>query len=107
MKKKETDIKKNKKPVITVLVVVIGNSFFGLLLPILFIPSGFLDSTTLYVHVSVVGCVISPNIGYAALLVDPFAYGLYFRQVREPMMRLLKRIICPCKFKSSAIAPQS
>ena len=107
LKKKQTNIKKNKKPVITLLVVVMGNSFFGLLLPLLFIPSGFLDSTTLYVYESVVGYMISPNLGYVALLVHPFAYGLYFRQVREPMIRLLKRIICLCKFKSPAVAPQT
>ena len=104
LKKKEASIKKNLKPVITLLVVVMGNSFFGLLFGILFIPAVLLDSPTVYE--SVVRYVITPNIGYVTFLIHPFAYALYFKQVRKPMMRLLKRITCPCKCKSPAVAPQ-
>ena len=104
LKKKEASIKKNLKPVITLLVVVMGNSFFGLLFGILRISAVYLDSPTVYKNV--VRCIITPNIGYVASLIHPFAYALYFKQVREPMMRLLKRITCPCKCKSAAVAPQ-
>ena len=104
LKKKEAKIKKNLKPMITLLVVVMGNSFFGLLFPILYISVALLDSPTVYE--SVVRYVITPNIGYVTFLIHPFAYALYFKQVREPMMRLLKRITCPCKCKSAAVAPQ-
>ena len=104
LKKKEATIKKNLKPVITLLVVVMGNSFFGLLFGILFIPAVLLDSPTVYK--SVVRYVITPNLGYVVSLIHPFAYALYFKQVREPVMRLLKRITCPCKCKSAAVAPQ-
>ena len=44
LKKKESNIKKNLKPVITLLVVVMGNSFFGLLLPMLLFLGALLDS---------------------------------------------------------------
>ena len=104
LKKKEANIKKNLKPMVTLLIVVMGNSFFGLLFPILYIPAVLLDSPTVYE--SVVRYVIIPNIGYVTFLIHPFAYALYFKQVREPMMRLLKRITCPCKCKSAAVAPQ-
>ena len=104
LKKKEVTIKKSLKPVITLLVVVMGNSFFGLLFGVLFIPAVLLDSPTVYE--SVVRFVIAPNIGYITFLLHPLAYGLYFKQVREPMMRLLYGITCPCKCKSAAIAPE-
>ena len=44
LKKKEAKIKKKLKPVITLLVVVMGNSFIGFLFSILYIPAVFLDS---------------------------------------------------------------
>ena len=104
LKKKEAKIKKKLKPVITLLVVVMGNSFIGFLFSIFYIPSVFLDSPIVYE--SIVQCVIIPNIGYVASLLHPFAYGLYFKQIREPMMRLLRGITCPCKHKSAAVAPE-
>ena len=103
LRKKEANIRKHLKPIITLLVVVMGNSFIGLLFPILFASATLLESPTVYE--SVIRYIIAPNIGYISLLLHPFAYALYFKQVREPMMRLLKRITCPCKCKSSAVAP--
>ena len=104
LKKKEAKIKRNLRPVITLLIVVMGNAIFGLLLPMLYIPAAFLESPEVYV--SVVNYVIVPAMAYVTFLIHPFAYALYFKQVREPMMRLLKRITCPCKCKSAAVAPQ-
>ena len=104
LKKKEATIRKHLKPVITLMVTVIGNSFIGLLFPILFVSATFLEPPTLYEKI--VRYIITPNIGYLTFLLHPFAYALYFKQVREPMMRLLKRITCPCKCKSVAVAPE-
>ena len=103
LKKKEANIRKQLKPMITLLVVVMGNSFIGLLFPILFVSAALLESPTVYE--SVVRYIIAPNVGYTTFLIHPFAYALYFKQVRKPMMRLLKRITCPCKCKSAAVAP--
>ena len=103
LRKKEANIRKHLKPMITLMVVVMGNSFIGLLFPILFVSATLLDSPTVYE--SVVRYIIAPNFGYVAFLLHPFAYALYFKQVREPMMRLLKWITYPCKCKSVAIAP--
>ena len=97
LKKKQATIKKHFKPMITLLVVVLGSSSIGLLLPLLFIQS---------VNEGVIRYVIVPNMGFFSILFHPFVYGLYFKQVREPMMRLLNRITCPCKCKSAAVAPQ-
>ena len=106
LKKKEANIRKNLKPVITLLVVVMGNAIFGLLLPILFIPPLFLDPSEVLMYINIIGYLIIPNIGYVNILLHPFTYALYFKQVREPMMRLLKRITHPCKCKSAAVATQ-
>ena len=104
LKKKQATIKKHLKPMITLLVVVLGSSSAGLLFPLLFLSAVFLDSPAVYERV--IRYVVAPNIGFFSLLFHPFVYGLYFKQVREPMMRLLKRITCPCKCKSAAVAPQ-
>ena len=104
LKKKEATIKKHLKPIITLLVVVLGSTSIGLLFPLLFLLTVFLESGTLYEEVT--RHVVGNNIGFTVLLFHPLVYGLYFKQVREPMMRLLKRITCPCKCKSAAVAPQ-
>ena len=104
LKKKNANISKHLKPVITLMVVVMGNSLIGLIFSILVVPAVYLDSPMVYK--AVVIYLIIPNIGYVNLLLHPFAYGLYFKQVREPMMRLLKRITQLCKCKSAAVAPE-
>ena len=104
LKKKQTTIKKHLKLMITSLVVVLGTSSIGLLFPLLFIQTVFLESPEVYE--GIMRYVVGPNVGFLSLLFHPFVYGLYFKQVREPMMRLLKRITCPCKCKSAAVAPQ-
>ena len=104
LKEKEATIKKHHKPMITLLVVVLGSTSIGLLFPLLFYPTVFLESDTLYERV--IRHVVGSNIGFTSLLLHPLVYGLYFKQVREPMMRLLKGITCPCKHKSAAVAPQ-
>jgi len=103
LKKKQATIKKHLKPMITLLVVVLGSSTIGMLFPLLYIPAVFLESPIVYERV--MRYVVAPNIGYISLLLHPFVYGLYFKQIREPMMSFLKRITCPCKFKSAAVAP--
>ena len=104
LKKKNADIKKHIKPVITLMVVVMGNSFIGLIFSILLVSALYIDSPMVYK--TVVIYLITPNISHVNLLLHPFAYALYFKQVREPMMRLLKRITRLCKCKSAAVAPE-
>ena len=103
LKKKEASIKKHLKPMITLLVVVLGSTSTGFIFPLLFIPAVFLESPEVYE--GVMRYVVAPNIGLIQILLHPLVYGLYFKQVREPMMRLLKGITCPCKCKSAAVAP--
>ena len=104
LKKKQASVKKHLKPMITLLVVVLGTSSIGLLFPLLYIPVVFLESPTVYEEF--IQYMVTSNSGYLLLLFHPFVYGLYFKQVRDPMMRLLKRITCPCKCKSATVAPE-
>ena len=103
LKKKEANIKKHLKPMITLLVVVLGSTSIGLLFPLLYIPVVFLKPPKVYEVV--IRFVVAPNIGFISLLLHPLVYGLYFKQVREPMMRLLRGITRSCKSKSAAVAP--
>ena len=104
LKKKQATVKKHRKPMITLLVVVLGTASFGLLTPLLIIPTVLLESPAVYVKV--MQYVVGPNIIYFSLLLHPFVYGLYFKQVREPMMRLLKRITRLCRCKSATVSPE-
>ena len=103
LKKKQATIKKHLKPMITLLVVVLGSTSIGMLFPLLFIPTIFLESPAVYE--GVMRYVVGPNIGFLSLLFLPFVYGLYFKQVRDPMMRLLKGVTSTCKHKSAVVAP--
>jgi len=87
---------------ITLLVVVLGSSAFGLLLPLLYFPVIALDSPAVYENFVRYG--VTPNVGYLIYLLHPFVYGLYYKQVREPMMKVLKRVTCRKKFNS--VVPQ-
>ena len=104
LKKKQATIKTHLKPMITLLVVVLGSSSFGLLFPIFYIPARTLESSELYEDM--ITYMVAPNIGYLVVLLHPFVYGLYYKQVREPMMQVLRRVICRSKFNSATVAPQ-
>ena len=102
LKKKQIAIKKHRKPMVTLLVVVLGTSSFGLLFPLMFIPTIFLENPVAYEEF--IYLVAGPITAFTSFLFHPFVYGLYFKQVREPMMRLLKRITFQCKCKSASVA---
>ena len=103
LKKKQATIKKHRKPMIT-LIAVVATSFFGFLFAIILLPIALLESPAFYQDI--MQYVVRPNISYFSLMFHPFVYGLYFKQVREPMMRSLKRISHLCRCKSTAVAPQ-
>jgi len=92
------------KSIVTLLVVVFGSMACGLLFPLLYIPARLLESALTYENV--MKYVIGTNIGYIILLLHPFVYGLYYKQVRDPMIASLKRILCQDKFCSAVVAPQ-
>jgi len=103
LKKKQATIKTHLKPMITLLVVVLGSSGIVLLFPLLYFPVKILTTSTVYEDM--MKYVITPNFGYLVIFFNPFVYGLYYKQVREPMIKVLKTITCRNKFNS--VAPQA
>jgi len=99
LKKKQRNIRRNMKPIITLLVVNLAN-----ILGFLFFVVLFLFVSVLVDHQEFLQYVIIANSPYLVHLVNPITYGLYFRQVREPMMKCLKRLTRMNKV--NAVAPQ-
>ena len=91
LKKKQANIRKNLKPMITLLVVALGGTVIGLLYPLLSVAMKLLEPSTFY-H-CIMSDIINPNIFYIIILLQPLAYGLYFKQIRDPMMKLMKSIV--------------
>ena len=101
LKKKQAAIKKNWKPMITLMVVVLGSLGIGLFFPLISIAVKILGASE-----GILTYAIGSNIGYLVLLINPFVYGLYFKQVREPMMKTLRGLLCRNKCNTAVVAPQ-
>ena len=98
----QCNIRQNMKPVITLLVVVVSGVSLNLLFIIVYLLGRFLVDSQVY-H-EFMEYVIRPNSGYVFRFLQPLVYGLYFKQVREPMMACLKRFVR--KNKVNSVAPQ-
>ena len=99
LKKKQRNIRRNRKPIITLLVVIFGSVFISIIITVLYIVGGLWITSPAY-H-DLMKYVIAPNIGFVSRLFHPLVYGLYFKQVREPMMNCLKRF-----WRVNSVAPQ-
>ena len=103
LQRRHAAIKRNLKPMITLLVVVLGSTIFGVLVPLLYVPTHVLEDPSYYLYI--LESIVVPNMGYAVLLMAPLVYGLYYKRVREPMMTMLKMIIPNCQFRSAVVVP--
>ena len=99
LKKKQRNIKHNRKPIITLLVLILGSTFIPLCLAPLHILGRYYIKSQAYQDI--MEYVIVVNIGYIIRFFHPVVYGLYFKQVREPMMACWKRLN-----KVNSVAPQ-
>ena len=99
LKKKQRNIRRNMKPIITLLVVTIANTLRFLIFVVLFFLGRVLVHYPQFLHYIIIGN--STNLVH---LMNPIIYGLYFKQVREPMMKYLKRFTR--MNKANAVAPQ-
>ena len=93
-------MRQDLKPVITLLVVIFGNVFIILVFSVL----NMLGRNSSVFYQELVEYIIIPNGGYLIHLFNPLVYGLYFRQVRDPMMKHLRRFMRMNKV--NAVAPQ-
>ena len=101
LKKKQATIKRNWKPMITLMVVVLGSLGIGLFFPLISVSVKILGASE-----GIFTYLIGTNIGFLVLLINPFVYGLYFKQVHEPMMKMLKGLLCRNKCNTTVVAPQ-
>ena len=102
LKKKQRGITRNKKPVITLLMVIFGYvSIVLFFVPLQVLGRLFIDSQ---VYQDVMNYVISPNIELVLQFYAVLVYGLYFKQVREPMIKCLRRFLRINKINT--VAPQ-
>lgn len=83
-------------------VIVLGGFFIGLSFTLFYLMGRFLIASKGYQDV--MELVIASNSSYVVLILQPLVYGLYFKQVREPMMKHLRRILRIDKINS--VAPQ-
>jgi len=102
LKKKQNNFKRNKKPNITLLVVILGSAFIDLLFTVIYMIRRLIVDFKLY-H-DFMENVVFHKVNLFVLFFQPLIYGLYFKQVRQSMMKQLKRFLNMNKFNS--IAPQ-
>ena len=102
LKKKQNNFKRNKKPIITLLVVILGSAFIDLLFTVIYMIRRLIVDFKLY-H-DFMENVVFHNVNLFVLFFQPLIYGLYFKQVCQSMMKQLKRFLNMNKFNS--IAPQ-
>jgi len=101
---KQRTIKKHKKPILTLLVILLGNSFISLVFIAIYIPGQFSINNSVY-H-DVMEYVVRPNIIYFSPFLHPIVYGIHFKQIREPMMKLVLSWYTRCRQATATIIPQ-
>ena len=87
-KDKLNKILQQLKPMITLLVNVLGNTTITVIIDIIYSYMSLTMEGT-----SLVKYVIMPNILYLNLLIHPLVYGLYFTKIRQSLCRRLKRMV--------------
>ena len=90
------------KPLITLLVTILGSTTITVISAIIYnrlLMTAGRPSSLAY--------VILPNMLYLNLSLHMVVYGLYFRKIRQPLCRRLKRMVRSCTFnkKTNSISP--
>ena len=101
-KDKLNQIFRQLKPMITLLVTILGSLAITVIASVVYIYAKTLrveneSYQTFLKHILVY------NLGVLSSIVHPVVYGLYFRDIRRPLCNKVKRIVQSCKF--NAIAP--
>ena len=101
-KDKLNKILRQLKPMITLLVTILGSTAIAVIVVIIYHYASITAGGALLVtH------VVLPNFPYLVMSLHMVVYGLYFRKIRQPLCRRLKRMMRSCKFnkKANAISP--
>ena len=88
------------KPIITLLVTILGNTTIAVIVSIIYASTSTVEGPSFLKH------VILPNLPYLDLSLHTLVYGLYFKKIRQPLCRRLKRMVRSCKFnKQNSTSP--
>ena len=102
LKKKLSKIKRDLKPVITLLMVLVGSGLIAQLFILLINLSASLWD---YEITTKIDQAFSATVMYAVVFLHPLVYGLYFKEIRQPLVAMLKKYLCKSKFNTATVAP--
>jgi len=98
LQQRRQEIKKHMKPVLTLLVILLGNSLISIAFISLYIPGRLLLKGTLYDDI--MEYMVKPNVIFLSPVFHPLVYGIYFKQIREPMKEVIMHCFNRCKQSS-------
>jgi len=101
LKQKKATIMKHLKLMMTLLIAVLGSTSTGMLFAALYYSARAMGTATVYKQF--IELVFSTNVGYIVFLLQPFIYGLYYKQTRDPMMKLLNRMFPNCRLNAAVV----
>ena len=93
------------KPLITLLVSILGNMAVLIIAYIFFMVSSLMVEDKS--HQTLINDLLLQNVIYLSVILHPLVYGLYFREVHQPLCRRFKWMVQSCKFmnKTNTILP--
>ena len=99
---KLSEILRQFKPLITLLVTILGSTTIAVIIAVIYDYASITNGQP-----SFLTHVILPNMPYLDVSIHVVVYGLYFRKIRQPLCRRLKRMMRSCTFnkKMNSISP--
>ena len=99
---KLSEILRQLKPLITLLVTILGSTAIAVIIVII-----YSYATITAGRPSFLTHVILPNMPYLDMSMHMVVYGMYFRKIRQPLCRRLKRVMRSCTFnkKMNSVSP--
>ena len=90
------------KPLITLLVTILGSTTIAVIISISYNYTSITEEGS-----SLFKLVILPNLPYLDMSLHVVVYGVYFKKIRQPLCRRLKRMVRNFKFnkKTNSISP--
>ena len=100
-KKKLNKLLRQLKPMITLLVTILGSTAMAVIGVIIYELTVTVEGT------SFVKFIMVPNLAYVIWSLHPLVYGLYFTKIRQSLCRRLKRMVrsCKCHKKMNSVLP--
>ena len=100
-KDKLNKILRQFKPMITLLVTILGSTTIAVIICIIYVSALTVEGPSFIKH------IILPNLPYVDISLHTMVYGLYFRKIHQPLCRRLKRMARSCKLNKNmnAISP--